>query len=409
MKKNHLIIFSALVFSVECQAQLKVDSNGNIQMGGIYSTYNFSLSKHNYAESTTRFGWNSLTFSNGMDAIGQYNQAISLGALKSSIASLNLAQNSNGVYNIGVIGAVPQYIPASLPYNLTGFNAGVYGISSDNLGGTSCPVPLGQGSYAGYFVGNTYVDGVLTATSIITPSDMRLKENVEPLDVTERGESILANVMNMNVIQYNYKDREYETVDVNADLPEDMKEVIAEFAMNYADEHKPMTEKQKDLHFGLSAQELQEIFPNLIREGQDGYLGVNYTELVPVLICCIQELKQELDDLKGTDTQMKAKTNASFGETTTVIATTANRNHLFQNTPNPFKEQTVIRFSLADDVKNASVCIFDMQGKMLQSHPVQAGMDSITVNGYELGAGMFLYSLVVNGQEVDTKKMILSK
>ena len=53
--------------------------------------------------------------------------------------------------------------------------------------------------------------------------------------------------------------------------------------------------------------------------------------------------------------------------------------------------------------------IFDMTGKMLKQIPVDPSMQSVTVNGYELSAGIYLYSLVVNGQEIDTKRMILSK
>jgi len=50
-----------------------------------------------------------------------------------------------------------------------------------------------------------------------------------------------------------------------------------------------------------------------------------------------------------------------------------------------------------------------MSGKMLKKLPVSSGMVSVTINGYELGEGMFLYSLLVNGLEIDTKRMILSK
>lgn len=32
-----------------------------------------------------------------------------------------------------------------------------------------------------------------------------------------------------------------------------------------------------------------------------------------------------------------------------------------------------------------------------------------SVSGYEMGEGLYLYSLVVNGQEMDTKRMILTK
>ena len=46
---------------------------------------------------------------------------------------------------------------------------------------------------------------------------------------------------------------------------------------------------------------------------------------------------------------------------------------------------------------------------MLKKMPVSSGMESVSIGGYELGEGMFLYSLIVNGQEIDTKKMIITK
>lgn len=95
--------------------------------------------------------------------------------------------------------------------------------------------------------------------------------------------------------------------------------------------------------------------------------------------------------------------------TTSVPEVADSRNILYQNTPNPYKERTVIRFKLADDVQGASICIFDMQGKTVKEIPVTASNTSVTINGYELGAGLYLYSLVINGQEIDTKKMIISK
>ncbi|MBQ9863773.1 MAG: T9SS type A sorting domain-containing protein [Bacteroidales bacterium] len=82
---------------------------------------------------------------------------------------------------------------------------------------------------------------------------------------------------------------------------------------------------------------------------------------------------------------------------------------LYQNTPNPFTAQTEIRFSLPDDAPQAYIYIFDMTGKMQKQIPVDPDQQSVTINGYELSAGIYLYSLVVGGQEIDTKRMILSK
>ncbi|SDH45585.1 hypothetical protein SAMN04487901_1331, partial [Prevotella communis] len=55
------------------------------------------------------------------------------------------------------------------------------------------------------------------------------------------------------------------------------------------------------------AQELQTIYPELVVKGQDGYLGVNYIELVPILVRGIQELKSEVNELKAEVKELKAK------------------------------------------------------------------------------------------------------
>ena len=251
--------------------------------------------------------------------------------------------------------------------------AGVYGTLTNTTG-----VEF-TGQYAGYFDGNVFVDGTVTANSVDSESDSRLQENVR--SISEEG-STLESILDMNVIKYNYKkketaDSDTATVNVRAD-----------------------SKKYKKTHYGLSAQELQKIYPELVDEGQEGYLCVNYIELVPVLIRSIQELKAELDEAKNASITHRSTTDISSIQTGNV---------LYQNTPNPFKEQTIIRFRLADDAANAAICIFDMTGKMLKKLPISSGMESVTVNGFELGEGLFLYTLMVNNQEIDTKRMILSK
>ena len=156
-------------------------------------------------------------------------------------------------------------------------------------------------------------------------------------------------------------------------------------------------------HFALDADRLEEAFPDLVYVNKEGNKIINYMEIIPLLVQSINELSEEIADLK----QSGAKA-ASRG-TTDIEDSFTSQNKLYQNTPNPFKEQTIIRFSLADDVKDAAICIFDMTGKTIKRLPISSGMESVSVGGYELGEGMFLYSLIVNGQEIDTKKMVISK
>ena len=221
---------------------------------------------------------------------------------------------------------------------------------------------------------------------------MRLKENVTSLrDANSSEGSTLDNLLSLDIIKYDLK-RPGRQVVLETKQEKSSKDQEAD---KYGTERK---------HYGVSAQELQTIYPDLVTEGQDGYLAVNYTELVPILIRSIQELKQELDEVRGAEAAPARSVAAAIR-----TATAANGNVLYQNTPNPFKEKTTIRFSLAPDAQNVSICIFDMTGKMLKRLPVSQGENSVSVNGYELGEGMFLYSLLVNGQEVDTKRMVITK
>ena len=159
-------------------------------------------------------------------------------------------------------------------------------------------------------------------------------------------------------------------------------------------------------HYALDADRREDTFPDLVYVRKDGSKAINYVEMIPLLVQSINELSAEIEVLKGQSSGGAAKKTRSA---TNKKASSLSQNRLYQNMPNPFKEQTIIRFSLADDVQNAAICIFDMTGKTVKKMPISSGMESVSIGGYELGEGMFLYSLVVNGQEIDTKKMIISK
>jgi hypothetical protein len=47
-------------------------------------------------------------------------------------------------------------------------------------------------------------------------------------------------------------------------------------------------------HLGFIAQEVQSVMPFLVSETADGYQGIAYTEMVPLLVEGIKELRQEL-------------------------------------------------------------------------------------------------------------------
>lgn len=82
---------------------------------------------------------------------------------------------------------------------------------------------------------------------------------------------------------------------------------------------------------------------------------------------------------------------------------------LFQNVPNPFQEETLIRFYLPEATKG-SLVIYDASGRILQAYSANyaAGMNTISVqqqNGNDLPSGVLYYAFRSN-RFMGTKKMI---
>ena len=392
MKRN-ILLSLLLLIAVAASAQLRVGSDGHVGINA-WSSSNSYLTVGSYNLDNASVGITSSPQVSNMKNIGvegavsansSFTNDTNYGVL-GLVSPINNYHGRN--YGVcGMIGPGSQYVGG----------AGVYGTNSIYY--YDYPSNI-QGLYAGYFVGPVYLSGYMAAPNYFITSDSRLSDNIQSLgDRDNSGRSTLENVLSMNVVEYNLKRK------LSNEMPDDIApEKVEEVRKSYEVLKKEDEKMASRRHFGVDAEELQKLYPDLVLEGQDGYLSVNYSELVPLLIRSIQVLKQELDEVKS-------KSNARRRTSTTGIdpSATSSRNILYQNTPNPFKEQTIIRFRLAEDTKDASICIFDMTGKPLKKFPISSGMDSVSIGGYELGEGMFLYSLIINGQEIDTKKMVIQR
>ena len=82
---------------------------------------------------------------------------------------------------------------------------------------------------------------------------------------------------------------------------------------------------------------------------------------------------------------------------------------LYQNQPNPFNLNTNISMFLPGDIVDATLYIYDLQGLQKKSIKIQdRGNVDITINASEFNPGMYIYALIADGSEIDTKRMILT-
>jgi len=222
---------------------------------------------------------------------------------------------------------------------------------------------------------------------------------------------------------------------------------------NFIDNSKEMRieslkEQNTKLNFGFIAQELIEVFPELVNEPDEfcEYYTVNYNGMIPVLVEAIKEQQNRIEYLQttihqgippkqGTEEQQQIietlqqkvenlenalmlyyQNNAHNTEenqnfvTNHLSRVTDEEMKVFQNAPNPFNERTTIQCYIPQTIQKADLCVYNMQGAQIKCITVsERGMVNVQIESGQLSSGIYTYLLVGNGKTSDAKQMILTK
>ncbi len=119
----------------------------------------------------------------------------------------------------------------------------------------STPAQTGKLNSSGTFT----VSGDIVAYG--SPSDVRLKENIKPI------ESALDKVSKLQGVTFDWKNKSEDILDIKEDI-------------------------------GFIAQDVQKVLPELVRENNNGMLSMRHQGITPILLEAIKELKAEIEELK---------------------------------------------------------------------------------------------------------------
>jgi hypothetical protein len=202
-------------------------------------------------------------------------------------------------------------------------------------------------------------------------------------------------------------------------------------------------------YVGVLAQEMQKIAPYMVGQFTDqdatgkkaDYLDYDANALTYILVNAVQQLKKENDTrLQEKDTQIEALKqekdtemkalkqekdaqietlearltrlehllNQQPGAASTKTApASANGARLWQNVPNPTDGTARIRYSIPEQARQAQISLYSLKGELLQTFPItQRGEGEISVNTTTLPEGVYVYRLLIDGQQVDAKKLL---
>lgn len=367
MKKISILFISLITLSLGANAQLRVISNGHVQVGNWGTSSSLTTTSSDTTSTISLLG-NGQKHSGAIISFGGRKDvtisetAPTLQSPNSLIyTSMMLLKGTGGIKYSSCDGEVFSY--SSKKSNLINPGTGTT-VSSDNP-----------------FTFNVN----LKAPKYLTTSDARCKRNIEPIESLGKGL--------------------YELTPVSYVLssPNESEGLSASKASKASQASSPV-------NYGFLAQEVREVYPDLVYEDSIGMLSLDYDGFIPLLVDEIKTLnarleKQEELIVSLTTGAKKTKGGAGieslYGDDNIV---------LMQNRPNPFKATTEIKCHLPQEVSEAFICIYDLNGRQQMCLDLgERGDVSVTVSGSTLAPGMYIYSLIADGREADSKRMILTE
>ena len=368
MRKTYLLSILLLCFFAQSFAQLRVYQNGNVSVKSTLTTSSIPLSVGNRTYGSS---YNVSMAASNPSSGSTYNIGMEGWALRSTVGTTGRAIGVRGIagnctagYNYGVLGALQG----------TRNGAGVFGSATQVLGYQT------DGKYAGFFHGDVKTTGV-SKLNVANPYE----NNILSTTAIQSALSIISSIQTKQGV-----------------LPTPPEIADTMYLRGDDDSGRPTV-----THYALVPSSIATLYPGLVQQDAAGNYFVSNTELVPVLVAAVQQLYAMVSAASMANSQELGQETENMNAAMPQASIIGSR--LWQNSPNPFSNSTVIRYSLQEGVRDAWLYIFDMKGLLLRQMPLSTSSESVTISGGDLQPGMYIYSLIADGREADTKRMILTR
>lgn len=437
MKRFYLFVVTICACVTSVHSQLQVDSTGYVGVGvteeiledegtdSIMSPFAFLTAGSSNAEAffmnnNRRNTLQIENYQNGTSrGVGVYSACYTDEGVGEGVHGLAISSDdvaSIGVRGLSFSGSKSVGVYGGTPYSYSGNEsfAGIYGCDYYSQ------VPYFQytGVYAGYFKGTVRATGPMYAQAFYAPSASPSGNNNGSRAVNLIGEEerVSDKLRNVTSFELQHNEQASQTKGANPveaflngrNIKDLSKKERLQLDSVFSEIVPVETDPLASVNYGLDAEQLKAMFPKLVQQDKEGNYSINYIEMIPLLVKSINELSEELEELRGAS-RNKAKAQS---ETTGIENNVSDVDmvRMDQNKPNPFSESTVIGLNIPEKTQKANIFIYDLSGKQIKNVQIsERGETNITVYAGELGAGMYIYTLVVDGKVIVTRRMMVEQ
>lgn len=277
---------------------------------------------------------------------------------KISIGTTTEAEFGNMVWLYGSAVQIGGYFNRLIRFDLAAADPRIYSTKSNQIV---------------FYNSKTNQFQTVEAKSFRVMSDNKLKTNINALD------NALASVLELEGVSFNWKNE----IELKSPTPPSPT-------------------------YGFIAQQVETVLPDIVNTDSIGNKSIDPFGILPYVVESIKELNNKIETqteyIEELESQMSIATSSDPG-----LIDERNASKLLSTQPNPFSTETTIGYYVNSTAIKAYIVIYDLSGKQLLIKNIHnTGTGSIRVLASELYSGKFLYSLIVDGIEIDTKKMIIT-
>jgi hypothetical protein len=364
---------------------------------------------------------------------GNYNAAYGANALYSNTGSDNTAMGVYTLYyNTSGFGNTAYGLEAMLNNTTGSYNTGIGFVAGPASGTLSNTTSIGYDAATSasnsVAIGNSSVTSIGGYANWTNFSDGRFKKNIN------QNVPGLAFINKLTPITY--------TLDIDGIEAMRKKANPTSRRPNEATSTRPsddptmkqaMKEKAAVVYTGFVAQDVDKAARSVgynfsgvdkPKDDQQTFYGLRYSDFVVPLVKAVQELSVKNDSLQQANAQLSQANaqlsqrvaqieqllglSAATGQNSSTLALSSAR--LFQNAPNPFNQTTLINYYLPQNTGTALIRITGINGETIKSIAINGtGAGQLSVQTAQLAAGTYMYTLIVDGNLIDTKRMVLVK
>lgn len=156
-------------------------------------------------------------------------------------------------------------------------------------------------------------------------------------------------------------------------------------------------------HYGVLAQEMTEIYPDMVVGSEAEGYSVNYTEMIPLLIRAVQDQKQTIDALQEELSELRSKLTDNQ-ELADVLNIEPDQMTIF---PNPANGTAHV--SLKGNVRgNVTLEVLNLNGEVVRQIKNNGGKTA-DIDTSDMLKGVYFVRYLRDGKIIETKRMLIEK